>query len=98
MFDRKLKIQVGKGVRQGDTISPKLFTAALQYAMLNLNWEERGYPVNGKKVNNLRFTDVIVLISSSRAEMEKVVNEFNAVSRRIGVEMNMSKTQLMVNR
>ncbi|XGW09915.1 hypothetical protein V3C99_011857 [Haemonchus contortus] len=49
LFERKLKIPVGKGVRQGDTISPKLFTAALQYAMLNLDWEERGYPVNGKK-------------------------------------------------
>uniref|UniRef100_A0A7I4YM96 Reverse transcriptase domain-containing protein n=1 Tax=Haemonchus contortus TaxID=6289 RepID=A0A7I4YM96_HAECO len=98
LFERKLKISVGKGMRQGDTISPKLFTAALQYAMLNLDWEERGYPVNGKKVNNLRFADDIVLISSSTAEMEKMVNELNAVSRRIGLEMNMSKTQLMVNK
>ncbi|XGW22067.1 hypothetical protein V3C99_004770 [Haemonchus contortus] len=97
LFERKLKIPVGKGVRQGDTISPKLFTAALQYAMLNLDWEERGYSVNGKNVNNLRFADDIVLISSSTAEMEKMVNELNAVSRRIGLEMNMSKTQLMVN-
>nr|CDJ89054.1 RNA-directed DNA polymerase (reverse transcriptase) domain containing protein [Haemonchus contortus] len=98
LFERKLKIPVGKGVRQGDTISPKLFTAALQYAMMNLEWEERGYPVNGKKVNNLRFTYDIVLISSSTAEMEEMVNELNAVSRRIGLEMNMSKTQLMVNK
>ncbi|XGW21982.1 hypothetical protein V3C99_004721, partial [Haemonchus contortus] len=97
LFERKLKVPVGKGVRQGDTISPKLFTAALQYAMLNLDWEERGYSVNGKNVNNLRFADDIALISSSTAEMEKMVNELNAVSRRIGLEMNMSKTQLMVN-
>nr|CDJ91205.1 RNA-directed DNA polymerase (reverse transcriptase) domain containing protein [Haemonchus contortus] len=37
LFERKLKISVGKGVRQGDTKSPKLSTAALQYAMLNLD-------------------------------------------------------------
>uniref|UniRef100_A0A7I4Y7G6 Reverse transcriptase domain-containing protein n=1 Tax=Haemonchus contortus TaxID=6289 RepID=A0A7I4Y7G6_HAECO len=97
LFERKLKIPVGKGVRQGDTISPKLFTAALQYAMLNLDWDERGYSVNGRNVNNLRFADDIVLISSSTPEMEKMVSELNAVSRRIGLEMNMSKTQLMVN-
>ncbi|VDO42878.1 unnamed protein product [Haemonchus placei] len=29
LFDPKLKIPVGKGVRQGDTIFPKFFTAAL---------------------------------------------------------------------
>uniref|UniRef100_A0A7I4Z4E1 Reverse transcriptase domain-containing protein n=1 Tax=Haemonchus contortus TaxID=6289 RepID=A0A7I4Z4E1_HAECO len=88
LFDRKLKIPVGKGVRQGDTISPKLFTAALQHAMVNLDWEERGYPFNGKKINNLRFADDIVLISSSAAEMEKMLNELNAVSRRMGLEIN----------
>nr|CDJ90762.1 RNA-directed DNA polymerase (reverse transcriptase) domain containing protein [Haemonchus contortus] len=59
LFEQKMKIPVGKGVRQGDTISPKFFTAALQYAMLNLDWEERGYPVNCKKVSNLRFADDI---------------------------------------
>ncbi|VDP38109.1 unnamed protein product [Heligmosomoides polygyrus] len=30
LYDRKLKILIGKGVRQRDTIIPKLFTAALQ--------------------------------------------------------------------
>ncbi|KAK6749531.1 hypothetical protein RB195_001879 [Necator americanus] len=29
LFHRSLTIPIGKGVRQGDTISPKLFTAAL---------------------------------------------------------------------
>nr|CDJ86538.1 RNA-directed DNA polymerase (reverse transcriptase) domain containing protein [Haemonchus contortus] len=94
LFERKLKIPVGKGVRQGDTISPKLFTAALQYAMLNLDWEER----MAKKVNNFCFADDIVLISNSTAEMEKMVNELTTVSRRIDLEMNMFKTQLMINK
>ncbi|XGW11222.1 hypothetical protein V3C99_012596 [Haemonchus contortus] len=66
--------------------------------MLNHDWERRGYPVNGKKVNNLRFAVEIVLISSSTAEMEKTVNELNAISRRIGLAMSVSKTQLMVNK
>ena len=30
LFHRPLTVPIGKGVRQGDTISPKLFTAALQ--------------------------------------------------------------------
>ncbi|VDO90635.1 unnamed protein product [Heligmosomoides polygyrus] len=39
-------IPIGKGVRQGDTISPKLFTAALQDAMKDLNWDDKGYIVD----------------------------------------------------
>ncbi|XGW11225.1 hypothetical protein V3C99_012599 [Haemonchus contortus] len=81
LFERTLKVLVGKSERQGDTISPKLLTAALLYAKLNHHWEEKGYPVNGKKVNNLRCAVEIVLVSSSTAEMKKTVNELNAISR-----------------
>ena len=42
LFHRALSIPIGKGVRQGDTISPKLFTAALQWIMKLLEWDERG--------------------------------------------------------
>ncbi|EYB81048.1 hypothetical protein Y032_0394g639 [Ancylostoma ceylanicum] len=97
LFDRKLKIPIERGVRQGDTISPKLFTAALQYAMSELDWEDKGYSIDGKKISNLRFADDIVLVANSTAEMETMVNELNVAGLKIGLEMNMSKTQLMVN-
>lgn len=35
------KILLGKGVRQGDTISPKLFTLALENVFKKLEWEKR---------------------------------------------------------
>ena len=41
-FHRPLSIPTGKGVRQGDTISPMLFTTALQRIMKLLEWDERG--------------------------------------------------------
>ncbi|WKX95022.1 hypothetical protein Q1695_011906 [Nippostrongylus brasiliensis] len=97
LFDRKLTIPIEKGVRQGDTISPKLFTAALQDAMKNLDWDAKGYPVDGKRISNLRFADDIVLISNSTAETEEMLSELNMAGRKIGLNMNMSKTQFMVN-
>ncbi|VDP07086.1 unnamed protein product [Heligmosomoides polygyrus] len=97
LFDRKLKISIGKGVRQGDTISPKLFTAALQDAMKDLNWDDKGYLVDGKRISNFRFADDIVLISTSTAEVEEMLNELNVAGMKIGLDMNMSKTQFMVN-
>ncbi|KAK6029524.1 hypothetical protein OSTOST_04365, partial [Ostertagia ostertagi] len=66
LFKRKIKIPIQKRVWQGNTISPNLFMAALQYAMSNLNWQDKGCPINGKKMNNLRFADDIVLISINR--------------------------------
>ncbi|KAK6031302.1 hypothetical protein OSTOST_02545 [Ostertagia ostertagi] len=59
LFDRKMKIPIEKGVRQGDTD--------------------------------------IVLVSTNTAEMEEMINELNVVGLKIGLEMNMSKTQMMVN-
>ncbi|KAK6762333.1 hypothetical protein RB195_023156 [Necator americanus] len=54
LFRRFLTIPFGKEVRQGDTISPKLFTAALQWIMESLYWEERGIRVDGRFLSNLR--------------------------------------------
>ncbi|XP_057654761.1 uncharacterized protein LOC130893016 [Diorhabda carinulata] len=40
------KIHVGRGIRQGDTISPKLFTCVLEYSFKKLNWEEKGINID----------------------------------------------------
>ena len=43
LFTKELCIPVHKGVMQGDTISPALFTAALEKAIRQLDWEKRRY-------------------------------------------------------
>ncbi|VDL78272.1 unnamed protein product [Nippostrongylus brasiliensis] len=55
LFDQKLTIPIGKGARQEDTICPKLSTVALQGAVKNLDWDAKGYPVDGKRISNLSF-------------------------------------------
>ncbi|KAK6764292.1 hypothetical protein RB195_024566 [Necator americanus] len=97
LFHRPLTIPIGKGVRQGDTISPKLFTAALQWIMKSLSWEERGIRVDGRFLSNLRFADDIVLFSSSTNEAETMLSELNEAGKRIGLRINRKKTQFMKN-
>ncbi|KAK6726965.1 hypothetical protein RB195_004953 [Necator americanus] len=97
LFHRLPTIPIGKGVRQGDTISPKLFTAALQWIMKSLSWEERGIRVDGRFLSNLRFADDIVLFSCSTNEAETMLNELNEAEKRIGLRINRKKTQFMEN-
>ncbi|EPB75890.1 hypothetical protein ANCCEY_04995 [Ancylostoma ceylanicum] len=86
LFDKKLHIPIEKGVRQGDTISPKLFTSALQYAMSRLNRDGKGLTIDGKKLSNLRFADDIVLISDNTPEMNQLLNELNEAGKAIGLK------------
>ncbi|KAK6754352.1 hypothetical protein RB195_013385 [Necator americanus] len=97
LFHSLLTIPIGKGVRQGDTISPKLLTAALQWIMKSLSWKERGIRVDGRFLSNLRFADDIVLFSSSTNEAEMMLNELNEAGKKTGLRINRKKAQFMKN-
>jgi endonuclease/exonuclease/phosphatase family metal-dependent hydrolase len=91
------KFEIQRGVRQGDTISPKLFNAGLEQVFRRLSWDNKGILINGERLNHLRFADDIVLISNSCEEAEEMLNGINTESRKLGMKMNMKKTKVMYN-
>ncbi|WKY09602.1 hypothetical protein Q1695_002173 [Nippostrongylus brasiliensis] len=62
-FYNNVRINVKMGVRQGDTISPKLFNASLENIMRTLEWDDMGVKIDGRHIHHLRFVDDIVLIT-----------------------------------
>ena len=52
------------GVRQGDTLSPNVFTTAMEAFSQKLPIEERGINVDDDKLTDLRFAGIVVLINS----------------------------------
>ena len=68
-------INIERGVRQGDTISPKIFTTAMEDIFKKLNLQERGLNVDGEKLTDLRFADDVALIATSVKDMEVQLNE-----------------------
>ncbi|KAG1658669.1 Neural proliferation differentiation and control protein 1 [Nymphon striatum] len=60
---REREERLEKGVRQGDSTSPKIFTACLENVFRCLNWTSKGIPINGDRLTNLRFADDVVLFS-----------------------------------
>ncbi|WP_419894688.1 reverse transcriptase domain-containing protein, partial [Proteus faecis] len=58
-------IPLQRGVRQGDVISSKLFTAALKDDFKLLEWKGCGININGEYITHLRFADDIVVMAES---------------------------------
>ncbi|KAG1670086.1 Exosome complex component MTR3 [Nymphon striatum] len=85
------KIRLEKGVRQGDSISPKLFTACLENVFRGLNWTSKGIPINGDRLTNLRFADDVVLFSESPQELQLMVEELRTASSKVGLEINLNR-------
>uniref|UniRef100_A0A914W657 Reverse transcriptase domain-containing protein n=1 Tax=Plectus sambesii TaxID=2011161 RepID=A0A914W657_9BILA len=96
LFYRPLHILVARGVKQGDTISPKLFNAGLEEIFKKLNWSS-GINIYGERLNHLRFADDIVIVGETIEEVEEMLRELNRESARVGLRMNRSKTEWMKN-
>ncbi|CAD6193302.1 unnamed protein product [Caenorhabditis auriculariae] len=91
-------VQIGRGVRQGDTISPNLFNATFEHVFRRLDWSEHGISVNGTPLTHLRFADDIVLFASSSKKLEEMANQLATESKKSGLIINFSKTYIMSNR
>ena len=90
-------IHLQRGVRQGDVISPKLFTAALEDAFKLLDWNGLGININGEYLTNLRFADDIVVLAETMDDLGTMLNDLSRVSQQVGLKMNMDKTKIMSN-
>ena len=99
------KIRIKRGVRQGDTISPKLFTATLESIFRRLNWETKGMKIDGEFLSNLRFADDIFLCTETPQELQHIYmyiqcicykNYLMKVGEWVLKKMNIAKTKAMV--
>ena len=87
-----------RGVRQGDTISAKLFISCLQHVVQNLNakWStgDYGIKIRNKTINDLHFADEIILGPS---ELQQMLEDLHSMSKQIGLKMNKPKTKVRIN-
>ncbi|KAK6761771.1 hypothetical protein RB195_022742 [Necator americanus] len=63
-FYKNIIIDVKRGVRQVDKISPNVFTATLEnHSIRRLEWDDMRVKVDGLQLHHLCFADEIVLIT-----------------------------------
>ena len=70
------KISIIKGARQGDTLSPVMFTSAVEEIFKRVNIEI-GININGEILNNLRFADDIILFAKTEEELKNLLEDLN---------------------
>uniref|UniRef100_A0A0K0D7G2 Reverse transcriptase domain-containing protein n=1 Tax=Angiostrongylus cantonensis TaxID=6313 RepID=A0A0K0D7G2_ANGCA len=91
-FYNDINVDVKRGVRQGDTISPKLFTATLQNVMRTLERDNMGVKIDGRQLHHLSFADDIVLITPDISQAERMFEDFDEACGKIGLRLNLKKT------
>ncbi|KAE9412502.1 hypothetical protein Angca_008707, partial [Angiostrongylus cantonensis] len=96
-FYNDINIDVGRGIRHGDAISPKLFMATLQNVMQTLEWDNIGAKVDGRQIHHLRLADDIVLITLDISQAERMRADFDKVCGKVGLRLNLKNTMFIKN-
>lgn len=66
-----------EGVRQGDPVSSKLFSAVLENVFRKLDWDHYGLCIDRRKLKHLRFSDGIVLFEENPNKLQKMMEELH---------------------
>ena len=91
--------QIGKGVRQGCTLSPCLFNVYAEYIMRNAGLEKTrgGIKIAGRSINNLRYADDTTLMAESEEELKILLIKVIEESEKFGLKLNNQKTKIMAS-
>jgi len=89
---------VKKEVRQGCVLSPYLFNILAEMVMMEtLDGFQGGLQIGGQMITNLRYADDIILLATSEAELQQLVDRLDRASRKYILLMNVDKTKVMAS-
>lgn len=88
------RMQLGRGVRQGDPLSPLLFSLVVDRT-LGLLSEDVGYRIGGRVVDVLGYADDIVLLSSTKVGLQENLTRLHEALERCGLSINAKKTGVL---
>ena len=88
--------EIGRGVRQGCSLSPLLFNIYAEAMMVEaMEGIEEGIKVGGKLIKDVRFADDQGMIAKSEAGLQKIMDGLNSTSLEYGMKINIKKTKVM---
>jgi hypothetical protein len=90
-------IQIRRGIFQGDTLLPLLFSTALIPLTNELNRAECGYQVHGteKKISHLLYMDDLKLLDRNENDLQNEIKIVQAISKYINMNFGLEKCARM---
>jgi len=73
-----------------------LFNLYSKFILKQLEEFEEGIQVNGRRINNIRYADDAVLLSSSEADLQMLLNVVQTSSEEFGLKLNINRTKSIV--
>ena len=87
-------VKIGRGVRQGDPLSPLLFNLVVDRALGTLS-REVGYKLGSVRVGALAYADDIVLLSRTAAGLRENLRRIEYALGKCGLTMNTNKSAVL---
>lgn len=95
--ERTDEVRIRREVRQGCILSFLLFNIYSERIFKEaVEGCEMGIMVNGERLNNIRYADDTVMFADNPRDLQALMDRVIACSQRYGLNINISKTKLMV--
>ena len=89
---------VKKGVQQGRVLSSYLFNIPAEMVMKEIiNGFQGGLQIGGRMITNLWYADDIILLPTSEAELQQLVDRLDQVSCKYSLLINVDKNKVMAS-
>ena len=87
------QFQIGKGVRQGCTLSPCLFNVYAEHIMGNAGLDEAqaGIKITGRNISNLIYADYTTLMAEREEELKSLLMKVKEEREKAGLKLNIQK-------